>query len=316
MERARKEFDVPGIAVAIVKDGDVVLAKGYGVRKLGEPAPVTAQSLFRIASNTKAFTTAALAMLVDEHKIRWDDPVVQHMPGFQLYDPYVTREMTIRDLLTHRSGLGLGAGDLMFFPPGDLGRDEIIKRLRFIKPATSFRSAYAYDNLLYIVAGQLIPAITGKSWDDFVRDRIFTPLGHDEHIHRCPRPDQREGRGNSAQRPLRQTGGAAPGRYGQQRAGGRHHHLRGGSGEVDEPATWTEEWWGRRDCSVPRSPGRCGPRRQSCRSASPPRIRPPPLWPRSRISTRTAWVGICATIAASAWWATREVWRAMFRARR
>jgi CubicO group peptidase (beta-lactamase class C family) len=177
VERARKEFDVPGIAVAIVKDGNVVLAKGYGVRKEGEPAPVTAQSLFRIASNTKAFTTAALAMLVDERKIRWDDPVTQHMPGFQLYDPYVTREMTIRDLLTHRSGLGLGAGDLMFFPPGDLGRDEIVRRLRFIKPATSFRSAYAYDNLLYIAAGQLIPAVTGKSWDDFVRERIFVPLG-------------------------------------------------------------------------------------------------------------------------------------------
>src|SRR5450759_1062734 len=177
VERARQEFDVPGIAVAIVKDGNVVLAKGYGVRKQGEAAPVTAQSLFRIASNTKAFTTAALAMLVDERKIRWDDPVTQHMPAFQLYDAYVTREMTIRDLLTHRSGLGLGAGDLMFFPPGDLGRDEIVKRLRFIKPATSFRSAYAYDNLLYILAGQLIPAITGKSWDSFVRDRIFTPLG-------------------------------------------------------------------------------------------------------------------------------------------
>jgi CubicO group peptidase (beta-lactamase class C family) len=177
VERARKEFDVPGIAVAIVKDGKVVLSKGYGVRKLGETAPVTAQSLFRIASNTKAFTSAALAMLVDERKIRWDDPVTQHMPAFQMYDPYVTREMTIRDLLTHRSGLGLGAGDLMFFPPGDLGRDEIIKRLRFIKPATSFRSAYAYDNLLYIAAGQLIPAVTGKSWEDFVRERIFTPLG-------------------------------------------------------------------------------------------------------------------------------------------
>src|SRR5450759_575944 len=119
-ERARQEFDVPGIAVAIVKDGNVVLAKGYGVRRQGEAAPVTAQSLFRIASNTKAFTTAALAMLVDERKIRWDDPVTQHMPAFQLYDAYVTREMTIRDLLTHRSGLGLGAGDLMFFPPGDL----------------------------------------------------------------------------------------------------------------------------------------------------------------------------------------------------
>jgi CubicO group peptidase (beta-lactamase class C family) len=177
VERARAEFNVPGIAVAIVKDGRVVLAKGYGVRKAGDPAPVTPRTLFRIASNTKAFTAAALAMLVDEKRLSWDDPVVQHMPGFQMYDPYVTREMTVRDLLTHRSGLGLGAGDLMFFPPGDLGRDEIVKRLRFIRPATSFRSAYAYDNLLYIAAGQLIPAISGRTWDDFVRGRIFRPLG-------------------------------------------------------------------------------------------------------------------------------------------
>ena len=184
VERARKEFDVPGIAVAIVKDGKVVLAKGYGVRKLGETAPVTAQSLFRIASNTKAFTTAALAMLVDERKIRWDDPVMQHMPGFQMYDPYVTREMTIRDLLTHRSGLGLGAGDLMFFPPGDLGRDEIIKRLRFIKPATSFRSAYAYDNLLYIVAGQLIPGGHRQELGRFRAGSHLHAARHDQHVHR------------------------------------------------------------------------------------------------------------------------------------
>jgi CubicO group peptidase (beta-lactamase class C family) len=177
VERARKEFEVPGIAVAIVKDGNVVLAKGYGVRKLGEPAPVTPHSLFRIASNTKAFTAAALAMLVDEGKLRWDDAVIEHTPGFQMYDPYVTRELTVRDLLVHRSGLGLGAGDLMFFPPSDLSRQEIIRRLRFVKPATSFRSRYAYDNLLYLVAGQLIPAITGKSWDDFVKERIFIPLG-------------------------------------------------------------------------------------------------------------------------------------------
>src|SRR5215471_12143469 len=108
-ERARKEFDVPGIAVAIVKDGEVVLSKGYGVKRLGDPAPVTPQTLFRIASNTKAFTAAALAILVDEKRIRWDDPVTLHLPAFQMYDPYVTREMTIRDLLTHRSGLGLGA---------------------------------------------------------------------------------------------------------------------------------------------------------------------------------------------------------------
>lgn len=180
VERARAEFDVPGIAVAVVKDGKVLLAKGYGVRKAGGSEPVTAHSLFRIASNTKAFTTAAFAILVDEGKLRWEDRVVDLMPAFQMYDPYITREMTVTDLLVHRSGLGLGEGDLMFFPPTDLTRDEIIRRLRFLKPATSFRSAYAYDNLLYLVAGQLIPAVTGVTWDDFVRTRIFAPL-HMDH---------------------------------------------------------------------------------------------------------------------------------------
>lgn len=176
VERTRQAFEVPGIAVAIVKDGKVVLSKGYGVRKLGDTAPVTPQSLFRIASNTKAFTTTALAMLVDEGKLRWDDRVIDHMPSFQMYDPYVTREMTVRDLLTHRSGLGLGAGDLMFWPATDFTRDEIIRRIRFLKPASSFRSRYAYDNLLYLVAGQMIPLVTGKSWEDFVRERIWSPL--------------------------------------------------------------------------------------------------------------------------------------------
>ncbi|MGA9768619.1 MAG: serine hydrolase [Blastocatellia bacterium] len=175
--RVLKEFEVPGLAIAIVKDGKVVLAKGYGVRKLGEPTPVDENTLFGIASNTKAFTAAALAMLVDEGKLSWDDAVVKHLPGFQLYDPYVTREMTIRDLLTHRSGLGLGAGDLLWWPPTDFSRDELVRRLRFIKPASSFRSRYAYDNVLYMVAGQVITAVTGKSWDDFIKERIFAPLG-------------------------------------------------------------------------------------------------------------------------------------------
>jgi len=177
VKRARKEFDVPGIAVAVVKDGKVALEKGYGVRRTGQPAPVTPDSLFRIASNTKAFTAAALGILVDEGRIHWHDRVVDMMPGFQMYDSYITREMTVTDLLVHRSGLGLGEGDLMFFPPSTLTREEILQRLRFLKPATSFRSGYAYDNLLYLVAGQLIPAVTGKSWDDFVRQRIFAPLG-------------------------------------------------------------------------------------------------------------------------------------------
>ncbi|HWC98222.1 MAG TPA: serine hydrolase, partial [Candidatus Sulfopaludibacter sp.] len=177
VERARKEFDVPGIAVAVVKDGKVVLEKGYGVRRIGQPAPVTPNSLFRIASNTKAFTSAALGILVDEGKIHWDDRVVNLMPGFQMFDSYITHEMTVTDLLVHRSGLGLGEGDLMFFPPTDLTREQILQRLRFLKPAASFRGAYAYDNLLYLVAGQLIPAVTGTTWDDFVRQRIFAPVG-------------------------------------------------------------------------------------------------------------------------------------------
>jgi CubicO group peptidase (beta-lactamase class C family) len=174
---ALKTFDVPGMSVAIVKDGRVVLAKGYGVRKLGDPTPVDEHTLFGIGSNTKAFTTAALATLVDDGKISWDDRVYERLPGFRMYDPYVSHEMTIRDLLTHRSGMGLGEGDLLFWPHTTFTRDDIIYRLRFMKPATSFRSGFAYDNLLYIAAGQIIPAVTGNSWEDYVRQRILTPLG-------------------------------------------------------------------------------------------------------------------------------------------
>src|SRR5271167_4282694 len=172
-----KVFDVPGMAVAIVKDGKIVLAKGYGVRKLGDAAPVDEHTMFGIGSNTKAFTTAALATLVDAGKLSWDDPVYQRLPGFVMYDPYVSHEMTIRDLLTHCSGMGLGEGDLLFWPHSTYTREEIIYKLRFMKPASSFRSHYAYDNLLYMTAGQIIPAVTGVSWDDYIRQHIFTPLG-------------------------------------------------------------------------------------------------------------------------------------------
>jgi len=172
-----KTFDVPGMAVAIVKDGKILVAKGYGGRKLGDPTAVDEFTTFGIGSNTKAFTTAALATLVDEGKLSWDDPVYQRLPGFVMYDPYVSHEMTIRDLLTHRSGMGLGEGDLLFWPHTTYSRDEIIYKLRFMKPASSFRSHYAYDNLLYLAAGQIIPAVTGKSWDDYIREKIFTPLG-------------------------------------------------------------------------------------------------------------------------------------------
>jgi CubicO group peptidase (beta-lactamase class C family) len=172
-----KTFDVPGMAVAIVKDGKILVAKGYGVRKLGDPTPVDEFTMFGIGSNTKAFTTAALATLVDEHKLSWDDPVYQRLPGFVMYDPYVSHEMTIRDLLTHRSGMGLGEGDLLFWPHTTYSREDVIYKLRFMKPQSSFRSHYAYDNLLYMTAGQIIPAVTGTSWDDYIRQHIFAPLG-------------------------------------------------------------------------------------------------------------------------------------------
>src|ERR1039457_177411 len=175
--RSMQTFEVPGLSLAIVKDGKVVLAKGYGVRRLGDPTLVDEHTMFGIGSNTKAFTTAALAGLVDAGKLSWDDPVYQRLPGFVMYDPYVSHEMTIRDLLTHRSGMGLGEGDLLFWPHSTYTREEIIYKLRFMKPASSFRSHYAYDNLLYMTAGQIIPAVTGTSWDDYVRQRIFTPLG-------------------------------------------------------------------------------------------------------------------------------------------
>ena len=175
--RTMKTFEVPGIAVAIVKDGKVVMTKGYGVKKLGEPAPVDENTLFGIGSNTKAFTTAALASLVDEGKISWDDKVYERLKGFEMYDPYGSHEMTIRDLLCHRSGMGLGEGDLLFWPHTTYTRDEIIYKLRFMKPASSFRSHYAYDNLLYIAAGQIIPAVTGKTWEEYIQEKILQPLG-------------------------------------------------------------------------------------------------------------------------------------------
>lgn len=177
VEALRKQVGVPGMAIAIVENGKVTLAKGYGVRKLGSPEAVDGDTIFPTGSTGKAFTVADLAVLVDQGKIGWDDKVIDHLPGFQMYDPWVTREMTIRDLLVHRSGLGLGAGDLLFVPRSNLSRAETVKRLRYIKPATSFRSAYAYDNILYMVVGQLIEAVSGKTWEEFTAEQILKPAG-------------------------------------------------------------------------------------------------------------------------------------------
>ena len=177
VEKTLRTFDVPGIAVAIVKDGKIIHSKGYGVRSLKSNQKVDENTLFGIASNSKAFTAATLGILVDEGKLKWDDKVTDHIPEFKLYSPYVTEEFTIKDLLTHRSGLGLGAGDLMIFPDSsDFTKKDIIYNLRFLKPVSSFRTKYDYDNLLYIVAGEVVTRVSGMSWESFVETRIMQPL--------------------------------------------------------------------------------------------------------------------------------------------
>lgn len=177
VEAVRAASGTPGMAIAIVEDGKTAWAKGYGVRALGKPGKVDADTIFVIGSTAKAMTSAALATLVDSGRLGWDDKVIDHLPDFQMYDPWVTREMTVRDLLVHRSGLGLGAGDLLYIPRGSYSRAEIVRRLRYIKPATSFRNSYAYDNVLYIAAGQLIEAVSGQSWEDYVREHVLRPAG-------------------------------------------------------------------------------------------------------------------------------------------
>jgi CubicO group peptidase (beta-lactamase class C family) len=177
VESLRQQVGVPGLSISIVENDKVTFAQGFGVRKLGTDDKVDADTLFQTGSTGKAFTVADLAILVDAGKIGWDDKVVDRLPGFQMYDPWVTREMTIRDLLVHRSGLGLGEGDLLFVPRTNLSRAESVRRLRYLKPATSFRSGYAYDNVLYMVAGQLIEAVTGETWEHFTVEHLFKPAG-------------------------------------------------------------------------------------------------------------------------------------------
>lgn len=178
VEQAMKAFDVPGIAVAVVKDGKVIHSKGYGVRSVNTGQKVDENTLFAIASNTKAFTAAALGILVDDGKLKWDDKVTDYVPEFRLYNSYVTEDFIIKDLLTHRSGMGLGAGDLMIWPGNpDFTKDDVIHNLRYLRQTSSFRTKYDYDNLLYIVAGEVVAKISGISWEQFVESRIMEPLG-------------------------------------------------------------------------------------------------------------------------------------------
>ncbi|MCC4607352.1 serine hydrolase [Xanthomonas campestris pv. zinniae] len=177
MERVRTQFDVPGIAVAIVKDGQVVLERGYGVREIGKPDPVQAATLFAIASNTKAFTAASLSILADEGRLSLDDKVIDHLPWFRMSDPYVSDQMRIRDLLAHRSGLSLGAGDLLFWPTTSYSTEEVVQRLAKVPLKGGFRDRYAYDNILYAVAQKVIEQVSGQPYAAFLQQRIFAPVG-------------------------------------------------------------------------------------------------------------------------------------------
>ncbi|MEO5565638.1 MAG: serine hydrolase [Luteimonas sp.] len=177
VDNVRKTFDVPGIAVAIVKDGKVLLERGYGLRDREANAPVDAHTLFAIASNTKAFTAASLQMLAEDGKLEMTDRVIDHLPWFRMSDPYVTREMRIRDLLAHRSGLSLGAGDLLYWPTTNYSNAEVAKRLKDVPLTGGFREQYAYDNILFGVAQLVVEKASGMPYDRFLQTRIFDPLG-------------------------------------------------------------------------------------------------------------------------------------------
>lgn len=178
IQNTLKTFDVPGISVGIIKDGNIIYSKGFGVRSLTTKQEMNNETLVGIASNSKGFTATALAILADEGKLNFDDKVSKYIPEFQMYDPYVSQEITIKDLLTHRAGLGLGQGDLMFFPEGGTFTiDEIIHNVRYLKPENSFRNKFDYNNIMFIVAGEIIHRISGISWAEFVEQKIMQPVG-------------------------------------------------------------------------------------------------------------------------------------------
>lgn len=176
LEKTRKEWNVPGMSIAIVQNDSVIFINGYGVRNTNEPDKVNSETMFGIASNTKAFTAAALGILVDQGKIKWDDKVTKYIPYFQLYNNYVTDEMTIRDLLSHHSGLKTFSGDLIWYA-SSYNREEVIKRAKYLKPTYGFRTNFGYSNIMYLTAGEIVHIVTGQSWDDFIKDNFFTPLG-------------------------------------------------------------------------------------------------------------------------------------------
>lgn len=174
--KALKDWDLPGMSVAIVKDGKIIFAKGYGVKELGKPEKVDENTLYAIASNSKAFTTAAIAMMVQESQLSWDDKVKKYLPYFELYDRYVSEEMTIRDLLCHRVGLETFSGDAIWYLSDNMPAQDIIKHARYLPKKYDFRAGYGYSNIMYITAGEVMRQIEGKYWSEIVQERILNPL--------------------------------------------------------------------------------------------------------------------------------------------
>jgi len=175
IEKTAKEWNIPGMSVGIVKDGEIVFSKGYGVMEVGKPGKPDGNTLYAIASNTKAFTSFMIAQLVEEGKLEWNDKVQKHLPYFELYNPFVSAEVTIKDLLCHRVGLGTFSGDVIWYK-SDLTSEEIIKRIKHLEPKFNFRDGYGYSNLMYITAGEVIKKVTGKTWGENVQERIFDPV--------------------------------------------------------------------------------------------------------------------------------------------
>lgn len=181
IESSRQLWNIPGVAVSIVKDGETLLSKGYGVKDVRTEEPVDDETLFAVASNTKAFTAACLAILIDEGRMSWDDRVVDYLPWFELYDPYVSQNMTVRDLLCHRSGLDTFSGDLIWYGSSH-SREEVVKRAKFLEPAYGFREHFGYQNIMFLAAGLVVEEVSGMSWDEFVKLRILDPLGMENTV--------------------------------------------------------------------------------------------------------------------------------------